>query len=1420
MADTINTWGSDWEEKKNIDWKKKEGIESVFLRKFWEYILNTDDKLDGFSWGKADFFDALSNLDRISAQDKDAIIILMKKFGADHEEFETGIDYDKINLYSVRRKFLSSIIKQNTQKVQLKNIFLKEYEIGNTLILEDKIKNSSGSLREKMLEDSDERKKFLQEAYAHKKVPKKKNLLKDLEDLKLGKNYKKFNEEQKNALATFLKRVGFSADPTIEVNIHDIGDLFSSGIFSEKDKAEILKAFVPVITLKEAVDMKLISRKTADKYKITLFLEHIDSDLKKQLQWKKELQVELENMFHELQDSNLFISTDKINVKKHIDILLEHKWYEAFLWNIKEVSGKLQWYAKIKSLSDFKEILSQQKWVEWADRFDVGNYIVFNHWKTSEYPEWELSFMKIEDIPWGDAGQINLLHKGKGKLDYRSKISHKDNFDHFIERVGTGLQKWSIEWVEIITETEILKRTKSWKIDTISAIGWVPEKEVEGKIVAEKKQIQKKTQELKTRLKATEKYKSFFACEKDWDPDTDECNHRDNEINAERWLDEAVWNDKDWDSSAEKSLKKIESYEETNINTILKWDGNYQWIDVLDPAGEKYGFKLGTTFVVDGDHYFTITELDPLQRTLKLENPWWGKEPQMSFDAFLEWFRAKKTVKRVWESQDLYNLLDTMTSHDEKWWKWYKINGKSQLTKKVGSKDKEEELAFDYLVSTSSKELLKIHKVVGDRIIVSTWEVKDKKKYDKKEWEEKKVGEIFVSGGPKYTVTAGFLEGWIKRHKMIPRSLEEWKIQAQKREEYIKDTQWAKDKKWNPVDGRHAGMWNKLFSNYSIGEVLMWGKMFLDSFEKYLKEWNEEHAAIVAYKVFWKHLPDEVKNDLLSRMEGSQKKRLDEYVQKLKDIDSPIATKLILKRLLDKNTPEYKKEAGLEFMLMKYGSLYSKAWWLIHYTGTYLWYRAFGWEVWDKFFMEQQKDAADRDVNFTEEDLMYAFIKKQCKDDGFKGIKRRSRLHKEVKALRGKWKEDEKKTWLNDAGEPRTIQWRIDVAMGEFFGGTRANGVGWIEAVINKWWELHEMNIMPFVMAFSGIGYLMDQDILDAAKNLPDSSKLLSLMRMLSLKSDMDLVNDTILELSKKIWKERGDPKMYARALELHWKIHDSWNIQGRMDAVIKFYKTEVWEWENRTSYWELLTNSMYMVNNGDTTEKSKFNSMVYLEKDSNKTLGKFYDKMHGYAEGSANFDKNPDMIIDSFQWTGISWLNLKKATRQLINMQAWGWFYKTEAWPEMWREIHSEFEAILEREYLWDTEEEKEANKKRDLVYKLKEFIAGVSLSSWMKEYGMLEYNRRWSTTSTYLNKWWINLHKISSEYGITADRIANSNDEWVNTVISDIADDMIHGIDKSAEVDEYIKNYRNPIKTVEDHTTEAANDVIWEDYYWEKAA
>ncbi|USN58526.1 MAG: hypothetical protein H6767_09945 [Candidatus Peribacteria bacterium] len=71
-------------------------------------------------------------------------------------------------------------------------------------------------------------------------------------------------------------------------------------------------------------------------------------------------------------------------------------------------------------------------------------------------------------------------------------------------------------------------------------------------------------------------------------------------------------------------------------------------------------------------------------------------------------------------------------------------------------------------------------------------------------------------------------------------------------------------------------------------------------------------------------MPPELKTDLQSRVQSEERKRTDEYIEKLKALDSPEATAMIEKWLKNKDCPQHKLEAALLFMYKEYGSLYTK----------------------------------------------------------------------------------------------------------------------------------------------------------------------------------------------------------------------------------------------------------------------------------------------------------------------------------------------------------------------------------------------------------------------------------------------------------------------------------------------------------------
>ena len=175
----------------------------------------------------------------------------------------------------------------------------------------------------------------------------------------------------------------------------------------------------------------------------------------------------------------------------------------------------------------------------------------------------------------------------------------------------------------------------------------------------------------------------------------------------------------------------------------------------------------------------------------------------------------------------------------------------------------------------------------------------------------------------------------------------------------------------------------------SLNDAIKWGKLFYEQMKEMLEMGSEEKANQFALKYMWGLLTADAKRDLQSRLEQKQKKTMEEYLERLKTVASDVAVDMIDQWLHDKYAPQFQIEAATVFMLEKYGVLNAKA--LQKYEGKYVFYQALWGTPGDEFFNEIKKEKEDQSLPFTEELLVYLFIKKQCKPGGFKWIQRRSK---------------------------------------------------------------------------------------------------------------------------------------------------------------------------------------------------------------------------------------------------------------------------------------------------------------------------------------------------------------------------------------------------------------------------------------------
>ena len=500
--------------------------------------------------------------------------------------------------------------------------------------------------------------------------------------------------------------------------------------------------------------------------------------------------------------------------------------------------------------------------------------------------------------------------------------------------------------------------------------------------------------------------------------------------------------------------------------------------------------------------------------------------------------------------------------------------------------------------------------------------------------------------------------------------------------------------------------------------------MMLDSIEETLKKWNDLHAAQVALRM-WKFLPDEIRAELEIKVETAEWSEMDKELEGLGKVDSPIATKRILWWLKNKDTPEAKKEAGLMFMLSKYGVLYAKK--LEVHRWEYLWYQAFGWRVWDALYLEVKAEAEESDVTFSEETLMHRLINRQCK--GRLHPKRRSRLHKEFE---WKWKagiKEEYDKWYSDATNKRTAVDMIRWGMEEAMDGTVPNSIWWFKRAIERWWSLEDMSEWFFSLLYSGVLYNVDQATFLNIKSLWDGEWMPIIMtRFSTQKSDMVLFNKVVLDISKRMQEiypeldgiEKAAQELFDSAQWWKWKERD------RIKAAQKFWK----------DYGTPVSRALNFSKTADGTY-SQTDKMIFLEQEDNENFKTYYDKVQWFTK-EWTFKK--DLMDDACWVVGLTGLNTNQLAKQYLQLSTWGQLKEESVGTKIWDEFMVDIDAINNKRFHKDDEKNIEEKKRylRDFLKDL--FSAFLSNHAWN---ALSFYNKTTSDIWQVLHTWDVDLVK-----------------------------------------------------------------------------
>jgi len=821
-------------------------------------------------------------------------------------------------------------------------------------------------------------------------------------------------------------------------------------------------------------------------------------------------------------------------------------------------------------------------------------------------------------------------------------------------------------------------------------------------------------------------------------------------ILIEQWVNE--------NDITDEQIKWYISAENKRINTLNK-ESLLTSINKIDSDWKQFWLEKYTTFVAkDNKSYYTINDIDETTSTISLYT---AGSNELEFVSFIDFNARFKELecKRKSKVSNLEELLINI-SDDIKVWKWFKLKD-NKIVKKSTNNEKEwksNNIEYNYLVTDNDKNFIKWRNVIRiesldwDKATVTLWSIEepDDAKKDNKNtvfWMEKSSINISLS----------VLESWMKKSKMRPES-----------EDSHNDIE---EQKYKSLD-RKTNITSWFFSWTSFNEMIKGGEFWLESVKNYLEEWNEEHAARFAEKYLGKVLPKWIRLDLISRSEAAQKKRMEDYKQRFKDLDSKEATELVKRLLMNKNAPEPQKEAAMIFMMESYWSLYTKGA-LFPLRWNFLWYKAMWWEIWDELFVREHKKAADANVQFTEEDLIYVLVLHQCKK--WYKPKRRGRLYKEIEALVWKWREEEFEKWKKDAEKKRTIDRRVDFAIEELEWWSYPNAMWAFEEIVWKWDDGNQtkLNKVPFVMAFSWLAYDFDQKMVDGFKNNP--AKWLPVMStmFMSVPSLIGVFSDAVLKLTEDLVKVYPDkfPNIHTDAKKIYDKQQDSTSQTQKVKDTVNFFD----------NYWEVLTRSMNMLMTWKTDDLSKTDQIILLNKDKQGygAYKEYYNTFKSFIRNNTSLS-NEDLLIDAFMsddwnwtWSWIIWMDTYNVAKDTLVHVQWGWFRLTKAWPQIWKWFTYAIDEVVNTDYsaLWNNDK----IKKEIIKDKMRWLLAWLLVNHWSNA-NAIKWFMTW-TSPFYMkfNEWWI-VPWDFIDNNISADRLLDSWDNVASNLLDKYVNNVLH--------------------------------------------
>ena len=258
------------ENKKKNSFKNK----NKFLKDFCEKKIK-DDSTDDFLNNVMNASDIDSDLKKefekfIKYSPEEAMI-----HGENIKKEYSWVDLSSLNIKDFKKQLLPNIVKLNKYRDALKNELISEYNIDNDYINKNLLKQieklSETDIFKLIWQNKiKNRRKFLKKILGNKNLPKTKDLVKGLD--KIFSKIKildrsdsilfDLSEKEKLDLQLIIVRINDK-----NYSPEDIQTLFNYGFFNTNEIEQVVKVFLPNISLKEALDNKIVDNDFAEWYK-------------------------------------------------------------------------------------------------------------------------------------------------------------------------------------------------------------------------------------------------------------------------------------------------------------------------------------------------------------------------------------------------------------------------------------------------------------------------------------------------------------------------------------------------------------------------------------------------------------------------------------------------------------------------------------------------------------------------------------------------------------------------------------------------------------------------------------------------------------------------------------------------------------------------------------------------------------------------------------------------------------------------------------------------------------------------------------------------------------------------------------------------------------------------------------------------